>query len=312
MRRFVLPGEDPRLTAARARAQLTGYAGQGSTLPLGEGFPNLPLYDGDSIVEFNSDQTTFTSGFTDRAIDFIERNASGPFFVYLPLTAPHVPLHPDPSFVGTSARALYGDTVEEIDFHVGRILDKLTELGIDNNTLVIFTSDNGPWLEYGIDAGSGMPFTGGKETQLEGGVRVPALMRWPGELGAGTVVTEPVSAIDILPTLAGPFGVPVPADRTIDGLDIWPLLDGSVSTLFRPAIFGFNEAPFSQARLGAVRDGDWKLLTNTSGSTVSTVALFDLGPDHFIPGSKMPMQRITARSDRDDLIAFLKEATTSE
>ena len=277
----VTVGEDPRLTAARERAELTGYAGQGNTFPLGEGFPNLPLYDGDAIVEFNSDQTTFTSGFTDRAIQFIEDNASGPFFVYLPLTAPHVPLHPSVDFVGSSGRDLYGDSVEEIDFHVGRILDKLTELGIDNNTLVIFTSDNGPWLEYGIDAGSGMPYTGGKETQLEGGVRVPALMRWPGEIGTGLVVTEPVSAIDVLPTLAGLFGVPVPSDRTIDGLDIWPLLDGSVTSLSRPAILGFNEAPFSQTKLGAVRDGDWKLHANTVGTTVSPVALFDLGSDPF-------------------------------
>ena len=275
----VTANEDPRLTAERERAELTGYAGQGSTFPLGEGFPNLPLYDGDAIVEFNSDQSTFTSGFTDRAIQFIEENASGPFFVYLPLTAPHVPLHPSVNFVGSSARDLYGDSVEEIDFHVGRILDKLTALGIDNNTLVIFASDNGPWLEYGIDAGSGMPYTGGKETQLEGGVRVPALMRWPGKIGTGSVVTEPVSAIDVLPTLAGLFGVPVPPDRTIDGLDIWSLLDGSATSLSRPAILGFSEAPFSQAKLGAVRDGDWKLRVNTSATTVNPVSLFDLGSD---------------------------------
>ena len=273
----VTPDEDPRLTAARERAELTGYAGQGTTFPLGEGFPNLPLYDGDAIVEFNSQQSTFTSGFTDRAISFIEQHASESFFVYLPLTAPHVPLHPAVDFLGSSARDLYGDSVEEIDFHVGRILDKLTELGIDNNTLVFFTSDNGPWLEYGIDAGSGMPYTGGKETQLEGGVRVPALMRWPGQLDSGAVVTEPVSAIDILPTLAGLLGVPAPG--TVDGLDLWPLLSGDVTSLSRPAIFGFNEAPFSEVRLGAVRDGDWKLLVNTSGAAVSPVALFDLGSD---------------------------------
>ena len=275
----VTPDEDPRLTAARERAELTGYAGQGTTFPLGEGFPNLPLYDGDAIVEFNSEQATFTSGFTDRAIDFIERHASDSFFVYLPLTAPHVPLHPSVDFLGSSARDLYGDSVEEIDFHVGRILAKLTELGIDNNTLVFFASDNGPWLEYGIDGGSGMPYTGGKETQLEGGVRVPALLRWPGQLDPGAVVTEPVSAIDILPTLAGLFGVPLPDGYTVDGLDLWPLLSGDAASLSRPAIFGFNEAPFSEARLGAVRDGDWKLLVNTSGSTVSPVALFDLGSD---------------------------------
>ncbi len=293
----VTAGEDPRLTEARARAELTGYAGQGSTFPLGEGFPNLPLYDGDSIVEFNSDQSTFTSGFTDRAIDFIEQHASEKFFVYLPLTAPHVPLHPAVNFVGSSARDLYGDTVEEIDFHVGRILDKLTELGIDSNTLVIFASDNGPWLEYGIDGGSGMPYTGGKETQLEGGIRVPALMRWPAQLGSGSVVTEPVSAIDILPTLAGLFGATIPSGHTVDGLDLWPLLNGDVTSLPRPAIFGFNEAPFSQTRLGAVRDGDWKLLVNTAGSTVNPVALFDLGSD--------PLESVDVRSGNGSVVSSL-------
>ncbi|MDJ0906416.1 MAG: sulfatase-like hydrolase/transferase, partial [Woeseiaceae bacterium] len=293
----VTAGEDPRLTAARDRAELTGYAGQGSTFPPGEGFPNLPLYDGDTIVEFNSDQSTFTSGFTDRAIAFIEQHASARFFVYLPLTAPHVPLHPSVNFVGSSARDLYGDTVEEIDFHVGRVLDKLSELGIDDNTLVIFTSDNGPWLEYGIDGGSGMPFTGGKETQLEGGIRVPALMRWPGQLDAGSVVTEPVSAIDILPTLAGLFGATIPGGYAVDGLDLWPLLNGDVTSLSRPAIFGFNEAPFSQARLGAVRDGDWKLLVNTSGSTVSAVALFDLGAD--------PLESSDVKSSNGSVVSSL-------
>jgi len=274
-------GEDPRLTTARERAELTGYSGQGSSFPLGQGYPNLPLYDGDSIVELNSDQATFTSGFTDRAIDFIQRHASEPFFIYLPHSAPHVPLHPSSDFVGTSTRDLYGDTVEEIDFHVGRILDKLTELGIDDNTLVIFTSDNGPWLEYGIDGGSAMPYTAGKETQFEGGVRVPGLMRWPGQLGPGSVISEPVSAIDVLPTLAGLFGATLPTDRTIDGVDIWPLLNGDVTSLSRPAIFGFDEAPFSQTDLGAVRAGNWKLMVNTSGSTVTPVALFDLGTDPF-------------------------------
>jgi hypothetical protein len=124
-----------------------------------------------------------------------------------------------------------------------------------------------------------MPFTGGKETQLEGGIRVPAVIRWPGQLTSGTVIDEPLSATDFLPTLAGLVGVPVPSDRTIDGVDIWPLLSGEVSSLSRQAIFGFDEANFSLVKLGAVRSGDWKLHVNTSGSSVTPVALFDLATD---------------------------------
>ena len=139
-------------------------------------------------------------------------------------------------------RDLYGDTVQEMDHGVGRILDKLTELGIDNNTLVIFLSDNGPWLEYGIDGGSADPLRGGKESQLEGGIRVPAMVRWPEGLGAGATVDEPVSLIDIWPTLAGLVGAPLPTDRTIDGVDAWPVIAGQASGPLHTAIFGFDEA----------------------------------------------------------------------
>ena len=271
--------EDPRLTAARARAELTGYAGQGSYFPLGEGFPNLPLYDGDSIVEFNSQQTDFGGGFFDRAVQFIEDHKDERFFAYIPLTASHVPLHPSAAFVGTSQRDLYGDTVQEMDAGVGRVLAKLVELGIDDHTLVIFLSDNGPWLEYGIDGGSAGPLRGGKEAQYEGGIRVPAMMRWPGVLTAGATTDEPVSLIDIWPTLAGLVGQPMPADRTLDGVDAWPLLSGQVPDLGRAAIFGFDEADFTTVKLGAIRSGKWKLHVSTSGRTVTPLELYDLDAD---------------------------------
>lgn len=271
--------EDPRLIAARARAALTGYAGQGSYFPLGEGFPNLPLYDGDAIVEFNSQQTIFGQAFVDSALQFIEDNQNESFFAYVPLTASHVPLHPSAAFLGASTRDLYGDTVQEMDDGVGRILDKLSELGIDNNTLVIFLSDNGPWLEYGIDGGSAGPLRGGKESQFEGGIRVPALMRWPDGLGAGATVDEPVSLIDIWPTLAGLVGVPLPSGRTIDGVDAWPVLTGQASGPLRNAIFGFDEADFTTADLGAVRSGKWKLHVRTNGRTVTPLSLYDLDAD---------------------------------
>ena len=272
-------GEDPRLTAARDRAILTGYAGSNNPYPRGSGYSNLPLIEDNRIVEFNSDQTQFGTAVIDKALQFIDDNSAGPFFVYLPLTDPHVPLHPGPGFPGTSGRGLYGDVVEEIDAGVGRVLAKLTQLGIDNDTLVIFISDNGPWLQYGIDGGSAGVLSGGKSTQMEGGIRVPALMRWPGQLAAGTDVSEPAMSIDILPTLAGLAGATIPSDRTIDGVDMWPYLTGTDTSTLHQALFSFNEDGFANVNLGSIRSGDWKLHVSTVAGTASPTALYNLASD---------------------------------
>jgi arylsulfatase A len=271
--------EDPRLTAARARAELTGYAGQGSYFPVGEGFANLPLYDGDTIVEFNSQQEAFGTAFFDRALQFIDDHRDERFFAYIPLTASHVPLFPSPAFVGTSQRDLYGDTVQEVDAGVGRVLARLADLGIADETLVIFLSDNGPWLKYGIDGGSAGPLRGGKSSQFEGGIRVPALLRWPDGLDAGGEVDTAISLIDIWPTLAGIVGEPVPGDRTIDGVDAWPVLSGQASGELHEALFGFDESDFTTVELGAIRSGKWKLHVNTVGRNVSATRLYDLDAD---------------------------------
>jgi arylsulfatase A-like enzyme len=274
------PDEDPRTTAARERCELTGCAGFGTkTKPLGEEWPNLPLYDGESIIEFNTSQKQFGGDFITRALDFIERKAGQAFFAYLPLTAPHVPLHPSDQFRNTSQRDLYGDTVEEMDFGVGRIMDKLADLGIDDNTLVIFLSDNGPWLQYGIDGGTTGPLRGGKETQFEGGIRVPAAVRWPLGLVAGGEVDESLSLVDILPTLAGIAGYSVPTDRTLDGVDVWPVITGQSSNRSSDTIFGFDEKSFGLVDLGIVRKGPWKLHVTTQNRTVSPVALYNLDND---------------------------------
>lgn len=267
------------MTAERDRAQFTGYAGQNSPFRRGEGFPNLPLVDDDTIVEFNSDQAIFGTVFIDKALEFIEENRNGPFFAYIPLTAPHVPLHPDPSFLGTSDRGLYGDGVQEIDFGVGRILAKLVELGIDNETLVIFISDNGPYLAYGIDGGDAGILSGGKNEQWEGGIRVPALMRWPGQLAPATTVSEPASTVDILPTLAGLAGVNIPADRTIDGVDIWPFVSGQSQEPPHEALFSFRQSGLTSIDLGAIRSGGWKLHVSTTSGVANPVGLYDLLSD---------------------------------
>jgi arylsulfatase A-like enzyme len=271
--------EDPRTTAARERAELTGHPSEGKIIPLGEGAPNLPLFDNDTIVAFNPQQSTFGSIFIDRALSFIEQNSGKRFFAYIPVTAAHVPLHPGPDFLGTSTRDLYGDTLQELDYGVGRILAKLVELGIDNQTLVIFLSDNGPWLDFGIDGGSANPLSGGKESQFEGGIRVPAMWRWPGQLQSGITVVAPVSLVDMLPTFAALPGTSLPTDRTLDGVNVWPLISGQVTHISRDTVFGFNEVDFGNVDLGAIRSGDWKLHVDTSGRSVLPIALFNLASD---------------------------------
>ena len=163
--------EDERMISARERADFTGFAGKGSYYDLekGRGFPHpLPLMDDDEVVEYDPDQRKLTTLYTQKALDFIESAQDGPFFLYLPHAMPHVPLFVANSRWGRSLRGRYGDVIEEIDWSVGRILDKLDRLGIAGDTLVVYTSDNGPWLEYGIDAGSAGPFKPGQGDHLGG------------------------------------------------------------------------------------------------------------------------------------------------
>ncbi len=159
--------------------------------------PPLPLYDGEKVIELDPDQSRFTKRFTERAVQFIERNAARPFFVYLPHVMPHVPIFASEPFKGRSAAGLYGDVMEELDWSVGEILATLMRLNLDGRTLVIFMSDNGPFLSYGEHAGSAAPLREGKLTVFEGGVRVPCLMRWPGRVPQGRVSDVPFMAIDL-------------------------------------------------------------------------------------------------------------------
>lgn len=218
-------------------------------------YPDLPLIEGERVVALNPDQSKLTHDLTRRAVDFIERHQAEPFFVYLPHPMPHVPIYASEPFQGKTGRGLYADVIREIDWSVGEILATLKRLDLDDNTLVIFTSDNGPWLSYGDHAGSALPLREGKGTAWEGGVRVPCLMRWPGKVPAGTLCDEPVMTIDILPTLAELAGAELPAAR-IDGKSIRPLVEG------RPNATSPHEALFfyyNTGELHAVRSGPWKL-----------------------------------------------------
>lgn len=220
-----------------------------------KGYPPLPLFEGERVVEEDPDQRRFTSEIARRAVDFIERNADRPFLVYMAHPMPHVPIFCSDEFAGRSARGLYGDVIEEIDASVGAVLDALERLGLDDDTLVLFSSDNGPWLSYGDHAGSTGPLREGKGTTFEGGVRVPFLARWPGRIPAGLVCDEPAMTIDVLPTVAELIGAELPA-LPIDGQSIWPLLSGA------PGARSPHEALFfyyHRNDLEAVRKGRWKL-----------------------------------------------------
>ncbi len=181
------------------------YDGQPATGGNKMTYPPLPLVDGNETVETIEDlegQATLTARYTERAVSFIERHKHEPFFLYLAHSMPHVPLGVSDKFKGHSAQGMYGDVIEEIDWSVGQVLAALDRHQLAENTLVIFTSDNGPWLNFGNHAGSAAPLREGKGTAFEGGPRVPAIMRWPGRIEAGSVSGRMASTIDILPTLA--------------------------------------------------------------------------------------------------------------
>lgn len=221
-------------------------------------FHDLPLYENETIVNPNllpEDIAQFTTQFTNRTLDFIKRNQDKPFFIYLASPLPHVPLYVSDKFKGKSEQGVYGDVMMEIDWGVGQIIKTLEETNLDKNTLVIFTSDNGPWLNYGNHAGNTGGFREGKGTTYEGGQRVPCLMMWKGVIPEGVVCNNLTSAIDILPTLAAISGAPLPEKR-IDGVNILPLLKGDFEANPRETFYYY----FMQNSLEAVRNDNWKLV----------------------------------------------------
>ncbi len=219
----------------------------------------LPLYDGGKVVNpalTYADLEQLTTRYTERAVSFIEKHKDAPFFLYLAHNLPHVPLAVSEKFRGKSERGLYGDVIMELDWSVGEILATLARLKLDEKTLVIFTSDNGPWLSFGDHAGSAAPLREGKGTSWEGGHREPFIARWPGRIPAGAECREPAMTIDLLPTIAGLAGAALP-EKKIDGLDIWPLLSGEAGAKSPHDAFYFY---YGVNELQAVRSGPWKLV----------------------------------------------------
>jgi len=217
-------------------------------------YPPLPLMRGESVIESNPDQSKLTTLYTEEAVKFIEKNKDSPFFVYVPHSMPHVPLYLSGKFKGKSKQGIYGDVIMEIDWSAGQILSTLKRLGIDEKTLVIFTSDNGPWLPYGDHGGLALPLREGKGTTWEGGMREPCIMRWPGKIPAGTLCNELSTTMDILPTFAKLAGASLPGKR-IDGKDIWPLMSGKAGARSPHEAFFY----YRGWGLQAVRSGKWKL-----------------------------------------------------
>ncbi|MFC1762458.1 sulfatase [Planctomycetota bacterium] len=212
-----------------------------------------PIYDEQKIVLKNPYNPSPTKLFTDKAIEFIEQHKDDPFFFYLAHPMPHTPLHATPQFKGKSNAGLYGDVIEELDFHTGRLLDKVKELGLDDHTYIIFTSDNGPWWYKKPHNGHCEPLRSAKTSTYDGGLRVPFIIRAPGKVPAGTTSDLVCANIDLFPTIAKLAGATVPEDRVIDGLDLSGIFHGNQTELDRPFFFYQHQA------LRAVRVGDWKL-----------------------------------------------------
>ncbi len=218
-------------------------------------FPDLPTYEGNEIVGYNTDQNKFTTDYTNRSINFIKKNKNKPFFLYLAHNMVHVPLAVSDKFRGKSEQGLYGDVMMEIDWSVGQVWKTVKELGLEDNTLIILTSDNGPWTNYGNHAGSAGGLREAKATTFDGGNRIPCIMYWKGHTKPGTVCNKLASNIDLLPTFAQIAEAPLPP-RKIDGVSILSLINGDEKANPRESFVYY----YNRNDLEAVTDGEFKLV----------------------------------------------------
>lgn len=269
-----------------------------------------PLMENETIVELPVDQRTITRRCTDRAIDFIQVNQTRPFFVYLPYSMPHIPLYVPDDVRDPDPQRAYINTIEHIDTELGRLFDLLRERKIAENTYVIFTTDNGPWLPFKHHGGSAGPLRNGKFSTFEGGQRVPCIMWAPGRIPAGTVCDDLASTIDLLPTIAALAGTPLPTDRAIDGIDISSLLSSTAKSVRKDFLY-YNAG----GRIEGIRVGDWKLLAKVpeGKKTLATpdeldVMLYnladDLGEKHNLAAEKQVLvERLRQKMlERDSVI----------
>jgi arylsulfatase len=300
-------------------------------------YPDVKLYEGpsaapnfacvyhlmDSNVRSNAQlQSGFTRRFTDETIRFMRENREKPFYIYLAYTLPHLPLYPNKEFAGKSLRGTYGDIMEELDASLGRVLDAVNQEGLEQNTLVVFTSDNGPWIFWRKDrnerlnVGDSGPFRDGKGSGWEGGVRVPGIFWWPGTIAPGTVVSQPASTLDLLPTIFRLAGEPLPQDRTIDGRDVSPLLAPKIFSGVVPAFTFFYTDEHNA--VSGVRKGAWKLHTKIytqtgdnyghSSVTFKNPLLFQVEHDFGERFNVASEELAKVRELQNDITAFNRQA----
>jgi arylsulfatase A len=264
---------------------------------------NVPLMRDDKIVERPADQHTLTKRYTEEAVRFIKEKKDKPFFLYLAHTMPHVPLFASKDFAGKSERGLYGDVIEEIDWSVGEVLKTLRDEKLDANTLVFFTSDNGPWLMFGEHGGSAGPLRDGKGSTFEGGMRVPGIAWWPGTIPAGVTTHEMASTMDLFVTAIKLAGGEVPADRPIDGYDIAPSLLGKGHSP-RDTMFFYRGT-----KLFAVRHGPWKahFLTQPAYGAGSKDTPTPHDPPLLYHLGRDPGEKTDVAKDNPQVVAQLKD-----
>lgn len=267
--------------------------GRGKIFEENTDYWRTPLIRGLDVVEEKPDQRQLTRRYTEESVQFIKTHQERPFFLYLAHTFPHVPLFASAGFRGKSRGGIYGDVVEEIDWSVGRIMEQLRELGLEKKTLVIFSSDNGPWTLFENHGGSAGPLREGKGSTWEGGMRVPGIFQWRGKIPEGMVQQEMASTMDVFTTVVKLAGAELPKDRPIDGVDISAVLFGKKESPAREAFFYYRGA-----QLFAARIGDWKahFFTRSGYGSDSAVQhevplLYDLGEDpgeHWDKAAKNP------------------------
>lgn len=224
---------------------------------------DIPLMEGNDTIAVNPNQNTLTQKYTERAIDFITRHSQNPFFIYVPFAMPHIPLHPGGKFTGKSLRGKYGDVVEELDWSVGEILNALEKNKLSENTLVIFASDNGPWLIKNQEAGSSGLLRDGKGSTWEGGMRVPMMASWKGKIAPASLTTQPTSTLDLYTSLLKLVGQKIPEGTIYDGKDVSNIFLGEKKSEKVEHPFFY----YGPKKLHAIRKGKWKLHIHTSSQT---------------------------------------------
>ena len=223
-------------------------------IPYSNDMAGVVYFRDNDVVDYKVDQHYITKTYTQEAVNFIQQHKKGPFFLYLAHNMPHVPLYASTGFDGKSKRGLYGDVIEELDWSVGEVIKALKQNGLEENTLVIFTSDNGPWLAFDIDGGSAGPLREGKQTTFEGGMRVPAVMCWPSVIKPGRVYDKMATVFDFLPTTLSIAGSPdYKSPKPLDGEDLTPVLKGTGERKGDELLYHFG------GELQAYRKGDWKI-----------------------------------------------------